>query len=170
MSTQRSFYKVIERALWFMANRDSIAYLYGGDGRICTREYFDAWLLKYPYRIPEDQVDRIRDFTVGKKIYDCSQLVVDCIGCPDMSSQKLINICNPVSDDLASGPEASILWKKGHVGLDIGMGWAIDIPKEGETVRLRRVADGGWTKTGQLWLYVNYDGARAMDPNRSKEV
>lgn len=165
----RSFYKVIEKAYWFIANANSIAYLYGGDGRICTDAYFDLWLQRYPHRIPEDRVDYIRNFTVGKRIYDCSQLVVECVGCPDMTSQRLINCCNPVTEDLSAGPEASILWKKGHVGLDIGCGWALDIPKEGETVRVRRVSDGGWTKSGQLWLYVNYNGARAMDPNRGKE-
>lgn len=165
----KSFYKVIEKAYWFIAQRDSIAYLYGGDGRICTDEYFSQWLLKYPHRIPEDQQEKIRDFTVGKRIYDCSQLVVECVGCPDMTSGGLIARCNPVLEDLSLGPEASILWKKGHVGIDIGCGWAVDIPTEGQTVRVRRVNEGGWQKSGQLWLYVNYNGARAMDPNRGKE-
>ena len=39
-----SFYKVIENAYRFIENRDLIAYLYGGDGRICTEEYFEQWL------------------------------------------------------------------------------------------------------------------------------
>lgn len=163
-----SFYKVLEKAFWFISQRDSIAYLYGGDGRICTDEYFNQWLLKYPNRIPEDRVDYIRNFTVGKRIYDCSQLVVECCRCPDMTSAGLIKRCNPVLTDLALGPEASILYKKGHVGLDLGCGWALDIPTEGQSVRVRRVSDGGWTQSGQLSIYVNYTGARAMDPNRSK--
>ena len=165
-----SFYKVIQKAYWFLENRDSIAYLYGGDGRICTEEYFDQWLLRYPKRIRPEDVDRIRDYTVGKRIYDCSQLVVDCCQCPDMTSKGLISRCNPVLEDLSLGPEASILWREGHCGLDLGAGYAIDIPKEGETVRVRKISEGGWKKTGQLWLYVNYTGARAQDPNRGGEL
>lgn len=161
-----SFYKVLQKAYWFLENQNSIAYLYGGDGRICTEEYFNAWLLKHPNRIAPEDVDRIRDFTVGKRIYDCSQLVVECCQCPDMTSGRLIATCNPVLEDLAKGPEASILWKQGHVGLDIGKGYTLDIPKEGQTVRVRKIEDGGWKKSGQLWLYVNYNNADAQDPNR----
>jgi len=163
-----SFYKVIENAYKFLENRDLIAYLYGGDGRICTDEYFNEWLKKYPNRIAPAEVDRIRDFTVGKRIYDCSQLVVTCFQCPDMTSAGLIKRCNPVIEDLALGPEASVLYKRGHVGLDIGCGYAIDIPCEGQTVRVRRVNEGGWTQSGQLTIYCNYNGARAMDPNRER--
>ena len=164
-----SFYKVIERAYGFIANRDSIAYLYGGDGRICTEEYFYQWLLKYPKRIKEEDVERIKDFTVGKRIFDCSQLVVDCIGSPDMNSLTLIRTCNPVTEDLSAGPEASVLWKPGHVGLDLGAGYALDIPCEGQSVRVRKLSEGGWKKSGQIWKYVNYTGARVNDPNRGKE-
>lgn len=161
-----SFYKVLEKAYWFIGNRDSIAYLYGGDGRICTEEYWKKWLLKYPKRIPEEKQEAIHDFTIGKRVFDCSQLVVECCQCPDMSSSTLIKRCNPVLEDLSLGPEASILWKTGHVGLDIGKGWALDIPTEGQSVRVRRISEGGWVKSGQLWVYVNYKNAIAMDPNR----
>ena len=162
-----SFYKVIENAYKFLENRDLIAYLYGGDGRICTEEYFEQWLKKYPNRIAPADLDRIRDFTIGKRVYDCSQLVITCFQCPDMTSAGLIKRCNPVTLDLSMGPEASVLYKKGHVGLDIGCGYAIDIPTEGQTVRVRRVNEGGWTQSGQLTIYCNYNGARAMDPNRA---
>lgn len=163
-----SFYQVIKNAYEFIGNRDLIAYLYGGDGRICTDAYFDAWLKKYPNRIAPSEVDRIRAYTVGKYVYDCSQLVVSCFQCPDMSSAGLIKRCNPIFEDLSKCPEASILYKKGHVGLDIGCGYSLDIPTEGQTVRVRKISEGGWTQAGMLTMYCNYDGARAQDPNKGR--
>ena len=161
-----SFYKVIQNALDMLASRDTIAYLYGGDGSICTETYWKRWIARYPNRIPEAEQEKIHDFTIGKRVYDCSQLVITCCGAPDMTSKRIIDMCNPVTEDLAAGVEGSILWKPGHVGIDIGYGYAIDIPTEGQTVRIRPISVGGWKKSGQLWTYVNYMNARAMDPNR----
>ncbi|MBQ1552058.1 MAG: hypothetical protein IIZ66_00805, partial [Clostridia bacterium] len=61
---------------------------------------------------------------------------------------------------LAEGVAGSVLWKEGHVGLDIGYGASLQIGSYGNTIRLAMIGDDPWTSS-HLITGVDYAGADA---------
>jgi len=90
---------------------------------------------------------------------DCSGFVHSLYDAPDKNSAGIINDCTNVSSDLASGVEASILYKKGHIGQDVGHGCFIHIASELQTFRLEVIREYNWEKSGRWEKFCDYTGA-----------
>ncbi len=151
--------EVCKTALKMFAHRDEYAYLYGTDGETGSDSLVDKMVAAYPSYFSGKDTAAIKEYVRGKTCYDCSGWVHTLFGAPDMNSTSIINDCTNVSTDLVAGVAGSVLWKSGHVGIDFGYGFCLDIPTELQTIRLRKISECDWTKSGQWTKYCDYTGA-----------
>lgn len=154
-----TFEDVIKRALQMYAHRDWYAYLYGTDGQVCDDALVDRQVKRYPGHFVNRDIQAIKAYSRGKVVFDCSGFIHSIFNAPDMSSRGLITIADHVTSDLASGPEGSVLYKPGHIGLDVGHGVFVDIAGELDTFRLKVIREYDWSKSGMLSKYCNYNGS-----------
>ena len=86
-------------------------------------------------------------------------------GVPDISADAMINVCSDISTDFSSIEVGEAVWLKGHIGIYIGDGLAVECtPKWDNCVQItacNRTISGynrrNWTKHGKL-PYVSYSG------------
>ena len=153
---------VIKRAMQMYVHRDWYAYLFGADGQTCTDELVDLKVRQNPKhfaRYSAADIEDIKRYCRGKVVFDCSGFIHSIYDAPDMNAAKIISICQNVTTDLASGVEASVLYKKGHIGQDVGHGTFIDCACELDTFRLKVIREYDWEKSGMLTKYCDYTGA-----------
>ena len=87
---------------------------------------------------------------------------------PDIGTESIINVCSGVSTDFSKIQVGELLWMKGHVGIYIGDGLAVECtPAWKNCVQVTAVHNIGkksgyngrkWTKHGKL-PYVTYDAS-----------
>lgn len=85
---------------------------------------------------------------------------------PDISADSMINVCSDVSTDFSKIQVGEVVWMKGHIGVYIGDGLAVECtPKWDDCVQITAVHNIGrkdgyngraWTSHGKL-PYVTYD-------------
>lgn len=144
------------------------AYLYGGDGRKATAAYVRSLVKQYGsahydalFARTGKTVDDLIAHVKGKNVFDCSQVILKVSEHDtDMTSTGLINQCK-VKMDPKNGLAGSLLWKPGHVGLDIGGGRVFDMPEEFQDLRITRMQEVQWQTSGQL-PWINYAGSSNM--------
>lgn len=88
-------------------------------------------------------------------------------GVPDIGADSMINVCNGVSKNFSSIEVGEVVWMKGHIGVYIGDGLAVECtPKWENKVQITAVGNIGkkagyntrtWTKHGKL-PYISYEG------------
>ena len=84
-------------------------------------------------------------------------------GVPDLGTERMISVCKEVSTDFSDIEVGELLWMKGHVGLYIGSGLAVECtPSWANKVQItacNRSIKGykrrNWTKHGKL-PYIDY--------------
>ena len=101
-------------------------------------------------------------------------------GVPDIGTEQLIDVCSDVSADFSNVEMGELLWMKGHVGVYIGGGLAVECtPSWDDGVQITAVYNMGkrsgyngrtWKKHGKL-PYVTYDTEADVptDPNHTRE-
>jgi len=87
-------------------------------------------------------------------------------GVPDIGTEQMIAVCSGVTTDFSNIQVGELLWMKGHVGVYIGGGLAVECtPSWKDKVQITAVLNIGkksgyngrkWTKHGKL-PYVTYD-------------
>lgn len=139
-------------------------YIYGGNGDVLTekkikslvktyKSHFDK-LFKDTGKTVQDLIDHCKD----KRGLDCSEFLWRVTGGPyDMNSTTLFNQCKLTVEPKA-GVTASILWKPGHVGLDLGSGMVMEFVGEFRDIQINRIKDRDFIRSGQL-PWVDYRGA-----------
>lgn len=140
------------------------AYLYGGDGRVADEKYVRALVKQYGkahytalFKRTGKTLDDLIKHVVGKEVYDCSQGIVYWTQAPqDMNSAALIDSCS-LQVPPVNGLAGSVLWKPGHVALDVGAGMCVDFCEEFVDLRMYRLRLGLFEKSGQL-PWVDYRG------------
>ena len=89
-------------------------------------------------------------------------------GVPDINDEQMINACKDVTTDFSSIQVGEAVWMKGHIGLYIGNGLAVECtPSWADGVQITAVHNIGkkagyngrsWTKHGRL-PYVSYEAS-----------
>ena len=92
---------------------------------------------------------------------------------PDIGTESIINVCSGVSADFSKIQVGELLWMKGHVGIYIGDGLAVECtPAWKNCVQVTAVHNinkkagyngRAWTKHGKL-PYVEYTGEAEVKP------
>lgn len=167
----KKWYHVIRDALRMYAHKGNYAYLYGANGELGSRELVERLWSQYPDHFRATVInqgktkeDLIRHVT-GRYCYDCSsfgcavtqtETFPHCTVTVDYSSSALHAKMNPRRTPV-EGTAGSILWKPGHVALDIGHGMCIDFANEFIDMRLYDLSTGNFVCDGEL-PWVDYTG------------
>ena len=154
-------YMILRRAFKLFTERDHIAYFYGAKGCVLSEETMDALIAAEPEyfkQYSEAEIKKIKKFSKGKIGYDCSGFVGACVGTMEWSGALWAHCYNKSS--VKEGKAGCILYRKGHVGLDIGYGYAMDCPKEGRTLEIfkNEPSDRNFIGAGE---YQGYDYSEA---------
>lgn len=140
-------------------NNLKTVYAKGGIGWKLTQTRMNALIKQYP-----DNKKYLKQSDLGKYACDCSGMVVGMAydgwtvttqpvwsrahDWNDASLGEKITNCVAPADAIPG----MCLWKKGHVGLAIGNGYALDSNAEasGSGIHLRKISDIKWEKAGML--------------------
>lgn len=149
-------YKILQNAFKLYCDRDNIAYFYGAKGQKLTDANMDALIKAEPEYFSQysaAELKKIKDFSRNKTGYDCSGFVGACVGVMEWSGGLWSHCVNKTT--VAKGKAGSILYRKGHVGLDIGYGYAMDCPKEGRTLEIFKnsPSDRRFTGSGEYYKF-----------------
>lgn len=169
----------IQRILFLYTHRDNITYCLGCSGEVAGRDvivenqfkyYYDnGWKESIGASIPSWTASMDKNeawnewlkYYQGKMCFDCSGLIDWCIGYEGIHKYSSWEFGQmKKNESLAAGVAGSVLWKKGHVGLDIGYGYEIEIGGYGGTLNLYNINERGFTSS-HLITEVDYTGADA---------
>ena len=174
--------------LYNIATTKKTIYAWGMFGCPIIREIVRGKSHQYPSWYTESKVNQLFVPLYGKDPpvwgFDCVGLVKGVLwgwiadegktyggakygsnGVPDISADAMIGKCSGVSTDFSSISVGEFLWMKGHCGVYIGDGLAVEsAPKWKNGVQITAVncSKNGyntryWTKHGKL-PYITYDG------------
>ena len=130
-------YDILKTAYAMYVDRDNYAYFYGAKGQVLTDPVMDALIAAEPEyfsKYSEADMKKIRKFSKGKIGLDCSGFVGKCVGCMEWSGALWGHCYN--KSTVMECKAGSILYRQGHVGLDLGYGYAMDMPIEGMTITI----------------------------------
>ena len=154
-----TFDSVIKKAYEVYLTRDNYCYLMGGKGQVVTDALIDNLMKWYPEhysRYSEAEIKKIKNYSRGKIAFDCSGFTAFLHGDNTYSGQQITN-CK-LNPSLAEGVAGSLLWKPGHVGIDVGYGLFMHFPIELHTCELGWIRDYNWEKSG-LHKNIDYTGS-----------
>lgn len=157
----RTWDEAIKIGLDIYNNREKYCYFYGAKGQTMTDTTMDALIAAQPTYFSKytmQQIEDIKNYSRGKIGLDCSGFTGKCIGNMTYSGAQIEN-CGTY-ETLAGGPAGSLLYKPGHIGLDIGYGYFLHFPIEGRTCELSKISNYDWQKSGQSKA-IDYSGADA---------
>lgn len=152
---------VIKKGLDMLVHSNEYAYFYGAKGERLDRPTMDmlynAYIGHYSGWTNDDK-ERLFAYCEGKIGYDCSGFVGLLVR--DMSySGAQIGHCL-ITTTPANGVAGSLLYKPGHIGVDIGYGYFLHMPAEFRTIEIGKISEYDWEKSGEHG-YVDYIGASA---------
>lgn len=168
------FTHAIQRGLEAYRNRDRYAYFYGAKGQVLTDATMAALIAAEPgyfAKYSAAEIEQIKRNSRGKIGYDCSGFTGwVCTGDRQWSTGQ-INNCSVVTTP-RDGVAGSLLYttfggKGRHIGLDIGVGYALDtgyestdavVAANNHSIRLTRISETAWEKSGRSRL-LDYTGA-----------
>lgn len=167
-----------------IAKEYKTCYIWGGLGKPITASTIKQAVNQYPKN--ESYVAKAQTLAGQKKAFyfDCVGLIKSVLwgwngssskslggakyasnGVPDLSADQMITKCKDISTSFAKIEIGELLWCKGHVGIYIGEGLAVECtPKWENGVQITAVTNIGskygykgrvWTKHGKL-PYVTY--------------
>lgn len=154
--------EVKSKAMKMLAHPERYAYLYGTDGQTGTDELVDKQVRAFPDHFKGMNIRSLKDYVRGKICYDCSGFVHTLFGAPDMCSGDLISSCARTTTNLAEGVVSSVLWKRGHVGVDISGGCFVHFPAEFHSIEIGVISEYNWEKSGELQKWCDYTGADSL--------
>lgn len=147
----RTWDTVIKKGLYMYVHRADYAYFYGAKGEVLTENAMDYLIRAYPNHFKKytpSQLKQIKNYSIGKIGYDCSGFITAISGIQGNSTMQF-DTCHDITDNLAAGPAGSLLHRSGHIGIDIGYGYFLHMPREGESVVLGKISEYAWDLTGQ---------------------
>ena len=165
---------VNQHALRIYANRDRYAYLYGANGEVGSDALVDRLWAAYPSHFKAAVTDKgytrqqLKDHVRGKICLDCSAFICYVTQMEDFGKLRVVNDynstglrgCFAVKRTPVGGTAGSVLWKQGHVALDVGYGMCVDFGNEFLDCRLYPLDGCGFVESGEL-NFVDYTGTNA---------
>lgn len=162
--------RIIKNALYIFVHKDEYTYCLGAIGELAESERVKN-LYEYYY---EHGYKDIMGMTYaewlkinrGKKCFDCSGFMdyIQDHKVHDWSSWTYGDM--PKNKSLVDGVAGSALWKKGHVGLDIGYGYFLHFPNWNRTCEMGKISEYNWTSSHKIDVAgtnndIDYTGADA---------
>lgn len=180
-----------------IATNYKTVYAWGVFGGPITRSLVNGKAKQYPAWYTSYRLNNVFDSLYGKNYFgfDCVGLVKGVLwgwngnvsksyggavyasnGVPDLSADSMIKQCSGVSTDFTSIAVGEFLWMKGHCGVYIGNGLAVESTpawKNGVQITACNCYKKGynsryWTKHGKL-PYISYSASETVK-SEAKEV
>ena len=153
-------YMVLRRAFKMYVERDRYAYFYGAKGEKLTEkrmeELIQQYWNEYYSRFSVQALEEIKRFSKNRIGYDCSGFITAITGIPGYSASLYANTVHKTS--VTESKAGALLYKPGHVGIDIGYGYAMHIGSSGATIEIAKIQTVGFTKAGE---FKGYDYSEA---------
>lgn len=156
---KKPFYELLKAAFSMYVNRFRYAYFYGAKGETLTDKRMTELIKTYPNyygRLSEQAIEEIKRYSRGKIGLDCSGFITAISGVTGDSASLYKKTEDKTTP--AKGKAGYLLFKKGHVGIDIGYGYCMHIGTAGATFEIASIKSVGWTDSGAL---PGYDYAEA---------
>lgn len=158
-----NYNEFLKQIYYLYAHRHEVAYCLGACGELAesdrVRNLFN-WYYENGYsEIIGMTYNEWLKINRGKMCFDCSGLIDYVLfgyGNHNYSSWTFGEM--PKNESLSKGVEGSILWKKGHVGVDIGRGYFIDCPNWNKELRFGKISEYDWTSSHSC-IKIDYTGA-----------
>ena len=151
---------ILRRAFKMFVERDRYAYFYGCKGEKLTEKRMEELILQYwnEYysRFSVQALEEIKRFSKNRIGYDCSGFITAITGIPGYSASLYANTVNKTS--VTDSKAGALLYKPGHVGIDIGYGYTMHIGSSGATIEIAKIQTVGFTKAGE---FKGYDYSEA---------
>lgn len=155
-----TFDTAIKKAWDVYFNKEKYAYLMGAKGVVIkNRKQFDeivSWSPEHFKRYSEQELYEIYCYCLGKTCFDCSGFIYYLTGDYNYSAVQWSH-CTP-NASLAEGVAGSLLYKPGHIGIDIGYGNFMHFPIEKHTIEIGKIKDYSWKNSG-LHKNIDYTGS-----------
>lgn len=188
--------KQLANAAMALANHHKTLYALGCFGWPMNKSNQDRAIASYAYNAKYARAQRIRAADSETFAFDCVGMIKALLwgwsgnsdksyggavyvsnGVPDKSANQMIELCRDVSDDFSRIGIGEVLWMKGHIGIYVGDGLAVECtPKWSDGVQITAVHNIGtkadrngrkWTSHGKLpWLHYGDSYVLHLDPLR----
>ena len=153
-------YMILRRAFKMYVERDRYAYFYGAKGEKLTEtvmnNLIERYYNEYWSRFSVQALEEIKRFSKNRIGYDCSGFITAITGIPGYTASLYANTVNKTS--VTDSKAGALLYKPGHVGLDIGYGYTMHIGSAGNTIEIAKIQSVGFTKAGE---FKGYDYSEA---------
>lgn len=152
----------IRKALMMFNDREKYRYMFGANGEVMTDARVDQLWDTYSYHYNTIGCTRqaLKDYVRGKKCFDCSSFINYVTEADkDYYSGSLWASCKTRTTPRA-GVAGSLLYKPGHVGLDIGYGLCLEFVNEFKDFQMNYITGRGFEGSGEL-PWIEYYGSTA---------
>jgi len=149
-------FDIMARAVDIYENRDNYAYYYGARNQILTDEVMHNLEAAYPdyfKQYDKYELEVIHDYSRGKVGLDCSAFIDVITGQSNYSTgyyESGLNKTTPVAGTWGNMLYTTFGGKGRHIGLDMGAGRFLHMPKEGRTLELGVIKDYEWEGSAQF--------------------
>lgn len=175
----KTWNEVISYGLYLYTQRDNITYCLGCSGEVVGRDKIVENQFKYYY--DHGWKDKIGNGLIGwnskmnasqawnlwaaankgKMAMDCSGFIDMCLGYFGNHKYTSSSFGSmPKFLSVSQGYAGGILWKEGHVGLDIGYGYELEIGAYNQTLQLNNIGTKSFTQSIRC-TEIDYKGADA---------
>lgn len=150
------WFELCRKALNVYLHRDEYTYCLGCAGEVVGQSSELEARYKYYYQTPEYH-DMMKPWHMwanenwGKKAMDCSGFIQYITGkemTHNLSSWSYGEM-KPKSTPV-DGVAGSVLWKKGHVGIDIAFGFFLHFPNWNRSCELGRIREYDWVSSHHI--------------------
>lgn len=155
--------EVVKRALYIYVHRDEYTYCLGASGEKVTDSIVKN---NYEYYRSQNYPGITMPYSEWVKV-NAGKRAMDCSGFLDYITGKNGHVWSswsfgdmPKNKSLVDGVAGSALWKKGHVGIDIGYGYFLHFPNFNRTCEIGKISEYNW-ESSHLITGVDYTGADA---------
>lgn len=149
-------FDLISKAVDLYANRSEYCYLYGAKGQVVTDDLFKSLIIcepEYFSQYSKEQMDEIYWYSIGKIGIDCSGYIKLITGV-EMPSfawiEKALNKTTPKAGTWGNMLFTTFNGTGRHIGIDIGEGRFLHIPKEMHTIEFGMISEYAWEQSGQF--------------------
>lgn len=152
-------YMLLRAAFKLYVHRWRYVYFYGAKGELLTEPVMNQLIEAYPgfySKYSPDEIAEIKNVSRGRIGVDCSGFITLISGLYGNSSQlweKCVNKTTP-----KEGKAGAMLYRPGHVAIDIGYGYEMEIGTPKSTFEINKISDRDFISSGELPGY-NYERA-----------
>ena len=148
-------YMIVRKVFRMYCDRHRYAYFYGAKGELLTdekmTELINTYWKEYYNRYTAKQLEEFKRFSLNKIGYDCSGLITALTGKQGYSVKLYEDTIDKTTPE--NGKAGYLLYKRGHVGVDIGYGFSLSIGSMGSSIEIAKIQDVGYTNSGAFRDY-----------------